>query len=133
MGEPVCADFPFLLLTGRGTSAQWHTQTRTSKSAILRQLYPANIYVEINPEDALRLKIFDNQKVIVASRRAEVEAAAVVTPTIQPGQVFISMHYPETNRLTFSEFDPYSRQPSYKASAVSLKCPSSFPHRKSSQ
>lgn len=23
--EPTCSDYPFTLLTGRGTSAQWHT------------------------------------------------------------------------------------------------------------
>src|SRR5690606_25767691 len=53
-GTPT-AEFPMVLLTGRGTSAQWHTQTRTGKSDILRQLYPARCYVEIHPEDADRL------------------------------------------------------------------------------
>jgi assimilatory nitrate reductase catalytic subunit len=28
------------------------------------------------------------------------------------------MHYEEVNRLTFSAFDPHSRQPSYKACAI---------------
>ena len=31
---------------------QWHTQTRTAKSAVLRKLYPRRSYVEINPADA---------------------------------------------------------------------------------
>ncbi len=31
------------------------------------------------------------------------------------------MHYPEANRLTFPAFDPYSRQPSYKACAVAVQ------------
>ena len=30
------------------------------------------------------------------------------------------MHYETMNRLTFAAFDPYSRQPSYKACAVRL-------------
>src|SRR5262249_24907663 len=47
MPEPADAEFPYLLLTGRGTSAQWHTQTRTEKSAVLRRLYPENAYIEI--------------------------------------------------------------------------------------
>ena len=46
--EPVSKEFPFVLLTGRGTSAQWHTQTRTGKSDVLRKLHPKNIYVEIS-------------------------------------------------------------------------------------
>ena len=33
MPEPPSPAFPLLLLTGRGTAAQWHTQTRTQKSA----------------------------------------------------------------------------------------------------
>src|SRR5690606_465112 len=48
MPEAVGGEYPFLLLTGRGSAAQWHTQTRTSKSAVLRKLYPADIYVEVH-------------------------------------------------------------------------------------
>ncbi|HYY29611.1 MAG TPA: molybdopterin-dependent oxidoreductase, partial [Chthoniobacterales bacterium] len=51
------ARYPFLLLTGRGTSSQWHTQTRTGKSAVLRKLYPDGIYVEMNSQDADSLGI----------------------------------------------------------------------------
>jgi assimilatory nitrate reductase catalytic subunit len=118
MAEPTDADYPFLLLTGRGTSAQWHTGTRTDKSAVLRTLYPANIYVEINPLDASRLRLAPNDLVRVASRRGKIKARAFITSTVQPGQVFIPMHYAATNQLTHPAFDPYSRQPSYKACAV---------------
>ena len=118
--EPIDNDFPFLLLTGRGTSAQWHTGTRTEKSDVLRQLRPENIYVEINPADAERLSLAPQSKVCVQSRRGELTATAFVTPTVQPGQVFIPMHYAATNRLTLASFDPYSRQPAYKACAVRL-------------
>ena len=120
MPEPPCEKFPFILLTGRGTSAQWHTQTRTAKSEILRRLYPANIYVELNPDDAARLQIAANDRVEIVSRRGCVEAQVFVTYTVQKGQVFIPMHYPAVNRLTFPAFDPYSRQPSYKACAVAI-------------
>jgi anaerobic selenocysteine-containing dehydrogenase len=87
--------YPFLLLTGRGTSLQWHTNTRTEKSDVLRKLYPNQCYVEINPKDAKRLGIQVNDVVSIGSRRAEITATAFVTPTVQPGQVFIPMHYPE--------------------------------------
>jgi assimilatory nitrate reductase catalytic subunit len=30
------------------------------------------------------------------------------------------MHYDTMNRLTFAAFDPYSRQPAYKACAVKI-------------
>jgi assimilatory nitrate reductase catalytic subunit len=114
-------EYPFVLLTGRGTSAQWHTNTRTGKSAVLRGLYPRNPYVELNPADAERLGVLPNQTVRIVSRRASVECTAFVTPTVQPGQVFIPMHYRVTNQLTRAEFDPHSRQPSYKHCAVRLE------------
>jgi anaerobic selenocysteine-containing dehydrogenase len=120
VAEPTDAEFPFTLLTGRGTSAQWHTNTRTAKSEILRKLYPQDCYVEIHPEDARRLGIAPHAPITVSSRRASLTATAFVTPTVQPGQVFIPMHYDTVNRLTFASFDPHSRQPSYKHCAVKL-------------
>ncbi len=119
--EPPDKEYPFLLLTGRGTSSQWHTQTRTGKSAVLKKLYPDHVYVEINPLDAELLGIEANQKVLVASRRAEITARAFLTSTVQAGQLFIPMHYSVANELTFPAVDPYSRQPAYKACAVSVR------------
>ncbi len=119
--EPTCTDYPFLLLTGRGSSSQWHTQTRTSKSAILRKLSPQELLLEIHPDDAAEYGIADHDRVEISSRRATITAKAFITGTVQRGQVFLPMHEPEVNRLTHGSFDPHSRQPSYKASAVALK------------
>jgi len=121
MPESPNSRFPYLLLTGRGTAAQWHTQTRTAKSAVLRQLGPEQLYVEINPSDARSEGIRPNQEVIVESQRGRLRAKAFVTPTVQPGQVFIPMHYDATNQLTHAHFDPYSKQPSYKDCAVRVR------------
>jgi anaerobic selenocysteine-containing dehydrogenase len=118
--EPTDAEYPFWLLTGRGSSAQWHTGTRTSKSAVLRGLGPKNIYVEMNPLDAARLRVAANAWVWITSRRGQVRARAFLTHTVPAGQVFLPMHYAVTNQLTHPTFDPYSRQPSYKACAVAL-------------
>jgi assimilatory nitrate reductase catalytic subunit len=119
--EPTDDQYPWVLLTGRGTSSQWHTNTRTSKSAVLRQLYPENCYVEIHPEDAVRIGLISGGRVLVRSRRAELVADACITPVVQPGQVFIPMHYRELNPLVLSVVDPHSRQPSYKFCAVALE------------
>ncbi len=121
MPEEPSERYPFLLLTGRGTASQWHTQTRTSKSAVLRKLYPAEVYVEINAADARRIGIKPEQRVLVESQRGSLVAKAFVTYTVQPGQVFVPMHYEQTNRLTLAHFDPYSRQPSYKNCAVAIR------------
>jgi assimilatory nitrate reductase catalytic subunit len=120
MPEAPDAEYPLLLITGRGSVAQWHTQTRTAKSPVLRQLYPEGIYAEINPADAQAFRIVDGAPVTVESRRGKLKAAAFVSHAVQSGQIFIPMHYAETNRLTFAAFDPYSKQPSYKACAVKI-------------
>jgi anaerobic selenocysteine-containing dehydrogenase len=114
------AQFPLILLTGRGSVAQWHTQTRTNKVKMLRNLYPAQVYVQVNPRDAAALGIGDGDPVKVSSRRGEVEAQTTLTEEVRPGQVFMAMHYFETNQLTFPAFDPYSAEPSYKLAAVRL-------------
>ncbi len=119
--EPVDDDYPFVLLSGRGASSQWHTETRTAKSPVLRKLHRTEPYVEIAPDDAARLGIDDEMVVVIRSRRGSMQATAVVRPTVAPGQVFVPMHYAETNRLTYPCVDPHSRQPSYKHCAVLIE------------
>src|SRR5262249_26486926 len=99
----------------------WHTQTRTRQSAVLRRLYPNEIYVELSPVDASRLGITANEWIQLSSARATIRARAFVTHTVRPGHVFVPMHYGVTNQLTFAAFDPYSRQPAYKACAVDVR------------
>jgi assimilatory nitrate reductase catalytic subunit len=118
--EPPTRHYPLILLTGRGTASQWHTQTRTRQSAVLRKLYPQDIYVEINPTDAGTRGIRPHTRVTVESRRGRLVARAFITRSVRPGHVFVPMHYTDTNRLTDAVFDPYSKQPSYKACAVNV-------------
>jgi assimilatory nitrate reductase catalytic subunit len=119
--EPPDTSYPLLLLTGRGSATQWHTRTRSGQSSILARLQPREPYVEVHPDDAGGLGIADGDWVVIESRRGRVRARAVLTACLQPGQVFIPMHDDQTNRLTISAFDPYSRQPAYKACAVRLR------------
>jgi anaerobic selenocysteine-containing dehydrogenase len=124
--EAVDARYPFVLLTGRGSSAEWHTGTRTSKSAMLRSLAPTEPHLELSPIDAERLGIAPEDWVIVRSRRGSAKVRAFVTTTVQPGQVFLPMHHASTNLLTLARFDPHSRQPSYKHCAVSVTRPEAW-------
>lgn len=121
VAEPVNPRYPLALLTGRGSSSEWHTRTRTSKSAVLRSLSSDEPYVEITPDDATARSIGPNDWVVVSSGRGAMRARAVITPTVGAGQVFVPMHYATTNQLTVSEFDAYSRQPSYKTGAVEVR------------
>jgi predicted molibdopterin-dependent oxidoreductase YjgC len=113
--------YPLMLLTGRGSSAQWHTGTRTTKSAVLRSLAPVSAIVELAPGDAASIGVESSDWVMVESARGSMRARAMVTATIRAGQVFVPMHDAATNRLTFPSFDPYSRQPSYKTGAVAVR------------
>lgn len=116
--EPTDEDYPLLLITGRGSVSQWHTQTRTRQSAVLRKLYPRECYIELHPQDVARLTIRSRDRVLVESRRGQAIARAVISRSVQPGHAFIPMHYPAVNQLTLPHFDPHSRQPSYKDCAV---------------
>ena len=121
VGEPVDRDYPFVLLTGRGTSAQWHTETRTGKSSVLASLRPGETRLQMNPEDIRRIGLEGLERVEVRSRRGSVQVGLWATAAVSPGVVFLEMHDPATNRLTRADFDPYSRQPSYKHCAVSVQ------------
>lgn len=112
--------YPFLLLTGRGTVAQWHTETRTRQSPVLQKLSTRGALCEINPADARKLQIRTQDTVRIDSQRGSIQAKAFVTPTVSAGQIFLPMHDAGTNQLTDAVFDPDSRQPAYKSCAVRI-------------
>jgi anaerobic selenocysteine-containing dehydrogenase len=114
-------EFPFILMTGRGTSAQWHTETRTGKSAVLAKMMPEELMLDLNEQDALSLGIRDGSPVRVITKRAELTVKARLTSCVKPGEVYLPMHDPRVNQLTHASFDPHSRQPSYKHSAVRVE------------
>lgn len=118
--EPTDAEHPFILLTGRGSSAQWHTNTRTGKSDVLRKLHPLHLYCEIHPDDAAELGLEPGGRVTIESRRGQITADVFVTASVSRGQIFLPMHYQQTNLLTLTHVDPISRQPAYKSCAVRL-------------
>jgi len=114
--------FPFLLNTGR-TVEHWHTRTKTGRVDILESLAPEG-WVEVNPADASRLQVAPGDRVRLASRRGVVDGVPVrVTAIVREGEVFMPFHYDElcVNRLTVDEFDPISREPNYKQSAVHIE------------
>jgi anaerobic selenocysteine-containing dehydrogenase len=115
-------EFPFVLNTGR-TVEHWQTRTKTWKVPILERLSP-RAWIEMNPRDARALRLKPQDTVDVVSRRGRVRSLELrVTETIAPGQVFVPFHYAEANanEVTLSEFDPISREPNYKQSAVRVE------------
>jgi anaerobic selenocysteine-containing dehydrogenase len=114
--------FPFVLNTGR-TVEHWHTRTKTANVPILERLSP-NAWAEMNPRDARVLRLKAQDRVDIVSRRGRVRSVELrLTETIAPGQVFVPFHYAEANanQVTQSAFDPISREPNYKQSAVRVE------------
>ena len=115
-------EYPLVLNTGR-TVEHWHTRTKTGNVPILERLSP-NAWVEMNPRDARPLRLKPQDRVDVVSRRGRVSNVELrVTETVAPGQIFVPFHYAESNanQMTQSAFDPLSREPNYKQSAVRVE------------
>ena len=121
MAEPACAEFPVILNTGR-TVEQWHTRTKTRSIDILNDLAP-EAWVDINPEDAKKLKVKSGDRMSLSSPRGRVNDVVVrVTQSVAPGNVFVPFHFNTqlVNALTNESFCPKSGEPNYKQTAIQL-------------
>jgi len=118
---PPSETFPLTLMTGRGSTASWHTETRTGRSPVLRRLQPACLLLDLHRADAAALGVGDGAEVEVASAWGSLRCTARVGDVVQPGQVFLPMHDPATNVVTHPVVDPISRQPSYKDTPVAVR------------
>jgi anaerobic selenocysteine-containing dehydrogenase len=129
--EPVDDDYPFQLTTGR-TVYHWHTRTKTRRAPQLDAAAP-QMWVELAESDADRLGVTEGDFVVVRSRRGHIRAAARITGS-RPGVVFAPFHYgyfdrstgaddepTAANELTRTEWDPVSKQPVYKVTAVAVE------------
>ena len=120
--EQPTESFPLVLNTGR-TVEHWHTRTKTGEVPILERLSP-NPWVEMNPRDARKLQLRALESVDVVSRRGRIRNLELrLTETVAPGQVFVPFHWAtaNANQATQSSFDPISREPNYKQSAVRVE------------
>jgi predicted molibdopterin-dependent oxidoreductase YjgC len=114
------AEYPFVLTTGRRLeSYNTGVQSHGYNSPLHR-----GESVDISPEDATRMGIFDGEPLRVTSRRGSVVAPARVDTSLKPGLVFMTLHFPDqvaTNVLTIDEFDPKSGTAEFKACAVKVE------------
>lgn len=120
-GDPVDADFPTYLTTGRVVS-QYLSGTQTRRIGALLEQYPEP-RVEIHPRLAESLGIAADDWVTVTTRRSEMTLQASVVKTIRPDTVFIPYHWPgrrSANQLTHRTLDPRSKIPEFKVSACRL-------------
>ncbi|MBI1770378.1 MAG: molybdopterin-dependent oxidoreductase [Bacteroidetes bacterium] len=126
LSEPVTSDLPLILTTGR-IRDQWHTMTKTGKVNKLLQ-HINKPYLEINPSDARRRNIRENDIVVISNDRGTVRVGAKITDDIKEGVVFLPMHWGKifsgvdarANNLTSNNVDPISHEPDFKFSAVEV-------------
>ncbi len=119
-GEEPDPDFPLLLVTGRRLE-HYNAGTMTRRTGNL-ELVPEEL-LELNPDDATGLGVRDGDRVLVASRRGEIEVTADVTRRVSPGQAFMAFHFPEAaaNLLTSQHTDETTDCPEYKVTAVRVR------------
>jgi assimilatory nitrate reductase catalytic subunit len=120
-GDPVDADFPIYLTTGRVVS-QYLSGTQTRRIGALVDQYPEP-KLELHPKLAEQYGIRTGDQVTITSRRSEMTLPAMVVRTIRPDTVFIPYHWPReksANRLTHRTLDPRSKIPEYKVSACRI-------------
>jgi len=120
-------EYPLWLTTGR-LVYHFHTRTKTGRSKALQNAAP-DAFVQISEEDAAKYGIEDGDMIEVESRRGKVTEPARIGG-IETGLVFIPFHYGywddderkrAANELTISEWDPVSKQPHFKYSAVKIR------------
>ncbi|WP_284775478.1 nitrate reductase [Agrobacterium sp. lyk4-40-TYG-31] len=120
------ADFPLTLNTGR-IRDQWHTMTRTGKSARLSS-HIAEPFVELHPRDAMEAGINSADLVEIESPLGRIIVRALVTDRQARGNLFVPMHWNDqfaanarVDRLVPSVTDPFSGQPASKNVAVTAR------------
>ncbi len=113
-------EYPFLATTGR-LLYHYHSGSMTRRSAPGE--FVKELYVEVHPEDAARMKLAEGDRVRVTSRRGSVEGKAKITDRVPPEMVFLPFHFGEAsaNILTAAVIDPDSETPGYKVSAVKVE------------
>uniref|UniRef100_A0A093XDL3 Nitrate reductase n=1 Tax=Talaromyces marneffei PM1 TaxID=1077442 RepID=A0A093XDL3_TALMA len=121
-------EYPFRLSTGRNVY-HFHTRTKTGRNERLQRACPEAV-VQISHEDAQDLQLKEKDMVVVRSRRGAIELPVVIG-NIEKGQVFIPFHFGyfdakderarAANELTIEQWDPISKQPSFKSGAVKIE------------
>ena len=121
-GDPIDAQFPLLLTTGRVVS-HYLSGTQTRRIGPLVEQYPEP-KIEMHSRLAEVHGIVSGDWARITTRRAAVVAQVNVVKTIRPDTIFIPYHWPgkrSANLLTHRTLDPRSKIPEYKVSACRIR------------
>ncbi|BBP46193.1 nitrate reductase [Thiosulfatimonas sediminis] len=122
------AQFPFVLNTGRYRD-QWHSMTRTGKTAKL-MAHRDEMQVEIHPHDAAEKGVVDGQLLCLQGKTGDYRliARAQVSAKQRRGELFVPMHWNRqfasagnVDALIPAVVDGLSGQPEFKHAVVNVQ------------
>ena len=121
--KPIDAAYPLALNTGR-IRDQWHTMTRSGKTArLMSHIYEP--FAEIHPADAEAASLTHGLLVTVASPHGSVVVRADINERQRRGSVFVPMHWTgqfassaRIDTVIEAAVDPVSGQPELKHTPV---------------
>ncbi|HOV14525.1 MAG TPA: formate dehydrogenase subunit alpha, partial [Spirochaetota bacterium] len=114
-------EYPYLLIIGR-LYEHYHTGTMTRKSEGIEAIEPYSKLL-INPKDAIKLKIKNDDWVTIKSEIGEIKTRILISLDVKQSNCFISFHFKESlaNALTSKKhLDPVSKMAALKIVSVNL-------------
>ena len=131
--DETSAAFPFRLNTGR-IRDQWHTMTRTGRSARLSAHMPEP-FAEMHPDDARAARLADGDLAQVSTPHGDCIVKVTVSDGQRPGSLFLPIHWSGESAsaacvgdLVAARTDPHSGQPEAKATPAAI-APADFSFR----
>jgi ferredoxin-nitrate reductase len=118
--------YPLLLTTGR-LVYHFHTRTKTGRSPQLNNAAP-EVFIQISEQDAKENEVMEGDIIKIESKQGRVEGPARIGG-IAPGLVFVPFHYgywdgndnfTAANEVIKTSWDPVSKQPHFKYTAVRM-------------
>jgi len=116
--EELDEDFPFILTTVR-IVGQYHTMTMTSKSQSITKRWNEP-FAEINPIDANKLNIKNNDKIKIITKRGYYICKVKITNNVKPKMLALPWHW-GANILTNRLLDQQSKIPAFKINSCRIE------------
>jgi formate dehydrogenase major subunit len=115
------AAYPLVLITGRQLE-HWHTGSMTRRSAVLDAIEPDAVAM-LHPLDLAALGVRPGERIVLATRRGNVELFARADAASPRGTVFAAFCWAEAaiNELTNPALDPVAKIPEFKFCAVRVQ------------
>ncbi len=123
--NPTTKEYPLILNTGR-VRDQWHTMTRTAKTAKL-MAHTDEPYIALSPEDAKAYGLKEGQLAQLENSLGQLIGRVQIDLGQRKGSVFVPMHWTaqyashgRVDVLVAAENDPLSGQPESKHCPVNI-------------